>query len=48
MCAQKAAACEVKQGFVVWHQLFPATMGEQAPCAICSPFPLHGASQWQF
>lgn len=45
MCAQKAAAREVKHVFVVWNQLFPATMGEQAPCAFCSTFPLHGASQ---
>lgn len=27
------SASEVKHGFAVWHQLFPATMGEQAPCA---------------
>lgn len=47
-CAEKPEACKVKHTFVVWHQLFPATMGEQAPCAFQSPFPLHVASQWQY
>lgn len=47
-CAEKPEACEVKHIFVVWHQLFPTTVGEQAPCAFQSPFPLHVASQWQY
>lgn len=47
-CAEKPEACKVKHMFVVWHQPFPATMGEQAPCAFRRPFPLHVASQWQY
>lgn len=33
---------------VVWHQLLPATVGGQAPCATRSPSPWHGAGQWPF
>lgn len=47
-CAEKPEACKVEHTFVAWHHLFPTGVGEQAPCAFQSPFPLHIASQWQY